>query len=51
MEKKIEQSESLIIIRQKYSEWCNNYTIHCRIGLKIFSFIFPSVLRIYLEKD
>lgn len=41
----------LIQITQTYSEWQNSYTLPCRIGLKIFSFIFPAVLKIKLLKD
>jgi hypothetical protein len=45
------QSNCLIEINQKYSEWQNNYTLNCRIGLRIFSWIFPAVLKINLIKD
>lgn len=41
----------LIEITQKYSVWANNYTFSCRVGLRIFSWIFPAVLKINLLKD
>ncbi len=49
--KEIEQSTCLIGVIQKYSEWVNNYTFSCRVGLRIFSFIFPAVLKIVITKD
>jgi len=49
--KEIKQSTCLIVVDQKYSDWVNNYTFSCRVGLRIFSFIFPAVLKIVLTKD
>jgi len=51
LHKETEQSTCLIEITQKYSEWVNNYTFSCRVGLRIFSFVFPAVLKIVLTKD
>jgi len=33
-------------INLTHLDWKKSYTIRCRIGLRIFSFIFPSVLKI-----
>ena len=43
---KNKQLNCLIGIDLTHLDWKKNYTIRCRIGLRIFSFIFPSVLKI-----
>jgi len=54
MKEKIKESEistSLIEINLKYSEWQNMYTFGRWFNMRIFSFIFPTVLKINITRD
>lgn len=44
-------NESLIHIDMKFSEWSTTYSIGARFSMKLFSYLFPGVLRIRLIKD
>jgi len=49
LELEIKPRESLISIKYSKEDWKEQYTLRCRIGLRIFSWIFPAVLRIYIK--